>query len=111
MSKIRSKSRSQHRDTLCDCDEGALHGTVCAVSTNIWFWVAFHVGVFVALAVDLISFKRRDRELSMRAATLRSLIWVILSLAFNVLIWQSQRRRGRSRFSDRLRHRILVERR
>jgi tellurite resistance protein TerC len=57
------------------------------VSTNIWFWVAFHVGVFIALAVDLISFKRRDRELSMRAATLRSVIWVALSLAFNLLVW------------------------
>jgi tellurite resistance protein TerC len=68
----------------------ALHGTVCAVSTSIWFWVAFHLGVFVALAVDLISFKRRDRELSMRAAVQRSLIWVALSLAFNVLVWQSK---------------------
>ena len=65
------------------------HGTVCAVSTNIWFWVAFHVGVFIALAFDLISFKRRDRELSMRAAVFRSLVWVVLSLAFNVLVWKS----------------------
>ena len=68
----------------------ARHGTVCAVSTNIWFWVAFHVGVFAALAVDLISFKRRDRELSMRAAAQRSLIWVLLSLAFNYLVWKSK---------------------
>jgi tellurite resistance protein TerC len=45
------------------------------------------VGVFIALAVDLISFKRRARELSMRAATLRTLIWVTLSLAFNFLVW------------------------
>src|SRR5205809_6707721 len=67
-----------------------LHGTVCAVSTSIWFWVAFHVGVFLALAVDLISFNRRARELSMRAAALRSLIWVASSLAFNVVIWQSR---------------------
>jgi tellurite resistance protein TerC len=66
------------------------HGTVCAVSTNIWFWVAFHVGVFIALAVDLISFKRRDRELSMRAAIQRSLIWVALSLCFNYLVWKSK---------------------
>jgi tellurite resistance protein TerC len=65
-------------------------GTVCAVSTNIWFWVAFHLGVFIALAVDLVSFKRRDCELSMRAAVRRSLIWVILSLAFNVLVWKSK---------------------
>ena len=60
------------------------------MSTSIGFWVAFHVGVFLALAIDLISFKRRDRELSMRAATLRSLIWVALSLAFNVLVWKSK---------------------
>jgi tellurite resistance protein TerC len=52
--------------------------------------VAFHVGVFIALAIDLISFKRRDRELSTRAAILRSLIWVALSLAFNVLVWKSK---------------------
>lgn len=58
------------------------------MSTNIWFWVAFHVGVFIALAVDLISFKRRDRELSMRAAVRRSLIWVVLSLGFNFLVWK-----------------------
>ena len=58
------------------------------MSTSIWFWIAFHVGVFIALAVDLISFKRRDRELSMRAALLRSLLWVVVSLAFNVLVWK-----------------------
>jgi tellurite resistance protein TerC len=50
--------------------------------------VAFHVGVFIALAVDLTTFKRRDRELSMRAAVQRSLIWVVLSLAFNFLVWK-----------------------
>ena len=66
------------------------NGTVCAVSTNIWFWAAFHVGVFIALAVDLTTFKRRDRELSMRAALRRSFIWIALSLAFNVLVWKSK---------------------
>jgi len=69
---------------------GDEHGTVCAVSTNIWFWVAFHVGVFLALAVDLTTFKRRDRELSMAAAARRSLIWVTLSLAFNLFVWKSK---------------------
>lgn len=57
------------------------------VSTSIWFWIAFHVGVFLALAVDLISFRRRDRELSMRAAAVRSAVWIGLSLAFNVVVW------------------------
>jgi tellurite resistance protein TerC len=50
--------------------------------------VAFHAGVFIALAIDLLSFKRRDRELSMRAAIQRSFIWVVLSLAFNILVWK-----------------------
>jgi len=52
--------------------------------------VAFHVGVFFALAVDLISFKRRARELSMRAAIQRSLLWIVLSLAFNLLVYKSK---------------------
>jgi tellurite resistance protein TerC len=58
------------------------------VSTSIWFWIAFHIGVFLALIVDLAQFKRRDRALSMRAAAHRSIIWVVLSLLFNLLVWK-----------------------
>ncbi|MEY2485854.1 MAG: tellurite resistance protein TerC [Verrucomicrobiota bacterium] len=57
------------------------------MSTSIWFWVAFHVGVLLALVIDLAQFKRRDRELSMRAAARRSLLWVFLSLGFNAIVW------------------------
>lgn len=56
------------------------------MSTNIWFWIAFHVGVFIALIIDLVQFKHRGRELSMKAAAQRSLLWVALSLAFNILV-------------------------
>ena len=58
------------------------------MATSIWFWIIFNAGVFVALIVDLVSFKRRDRELSMRAAARRSVIWIVLSLLFNVLVWK-----------------------
>jgi tellurite resistance protein TerC len=58
------------------------------VTTSIWFWIAFHIGVFIALIIDLVSFKLRDRELSMRAAARRSLIWILLSLLFNLLVWK-----------------------
>jgi tellurite resistance protein TerC len=54
--------------------------------TSIWFWIAFHVGVFIAIAVDLASFKRRHRALSMRAAALRSLLWVLLSFGFSLIV-------------------------
>jgi len=66
----------------------AARETLRAVATSIWFWVAFHAGVFVALALDLSTFKRRDRELSMRAASIRSGIWILLSLAFNLVVWK-----------------------
>src|ERR1700737_1588304 len=60
------------------------------VHTSIWFWIAFHLCVFIALALDLASFKRRARALSMRAASQRVAIWVLLSLGFNAIIWEWQ---------------------
>jgi tellurite resistance protein TerC len=64
------------------------HETLPAVTTSIWFWIAFHIGVFIAIAIDLITFKRRDRELSMRAAARRTVLWVLVSLGFNALVWR-----------------------
>lgn len=58
------------------------------MATSIWFWIAFHAGVFIAVTVDLAQFKRRDRALSMRAAARRSVIWIVLSLLFNLLVWK-----------------------
>ena len=58
------------------------------MTTSIWFWVAFHIGVFIAIVVDLAQFKLRDRELSLRAAARRSAIWIILSLLFNLIVWK-----------------------
>jgi tellurite resistance protein TerC len=64
------------------------HETVPRVTTSIWFWVAFHLGVFVAIGIDLFTFRRRGRDLSMRAAARRSLLWVAVSLAFNAVVWR-----------------------
>ena len=58
------------------------------MTTSIWFWVAFHVGVFVAIGIDLFTFRVRGRELSMAAAGRRSLLWVVVSLAFNAVVWR-----------------------
>ena len=58
------------------------------MTTSIWFWVAFHVGVFVAIGIDLFTFRLRGRELSMAAAARRSLVWVIVSLCFNAVVWR-----------------------
>ncbi|MFL6530796.1 MAG: TerC family protein [Chthoniobacterales bacterium] len=54
----------------------------------LWFWIAFHLGVFAVLAVDLIGFNRREHVVGIREAAIWSVIWVLLSLAFNLLVWQ-----------------------
>ena len=65
-----------------------MHENLPRVTTSIWFWVAFHIGVFVAIGIDLLTFRRRGRELSMGAAARRSLVWVVISLAFNGIVWR-----------------------
>ncbi len=62
------------------------HGTLAAVP--LWFWIAFHIGVFVVLAIDLVGFNRREHIISIKEATIWSVVWVLLSLAFNLLVWQ-----------------------
>jgi tellurite resistance protein TerC len=54
--------------------------------TSIWFWIAFHIGLLAALAIDLMNFRRRTRDISMRGAIVRSGIWVVLSLGFNWIV-------------------------
>src|SRR5438309_8519070 len=58
------------------------------MTTSIWFWIAFHIGVFIAIGIDLFASKRRGWELSMRAAFQRTVIWVLVSLAFNAVVWR-----------------------
>ncbi len=56
------------------------------MSVSIWFWVAFHFIVLVALAVDLFSDRGQDR-ISLSSAARRSLLWIALSLSFNAFVW------------------------
>ena len=53
-----------------------------------WFWVAFHGGVLVVLAIDLFGFKRKAHVVTIEEATIWSVVWVVLSLGFNLLVWK-----------------------
>jgi len=54
----------------------------------VWFWIAFHIGVFVVLAIDLVGFNRKAHVVTIREATIWSAVWVLLSLSFNLLVWR-----------------------
>ena len=69
--------------------QGVQRGTLRAV-TSIWFWIAFHIGVFIVLAIDLVGFNRKAHVVSMREATIWSSVWVALSLGFNLLVWHTR---------------------
>lgn len=54
----------------------------------LWFWIAFHLGVFVVLAIDLVGFNRKAHVIGIREASIWSAVWVLLSLSFNLLVWR-----------------------
>src|SRR5216110_388963 len=66
--------------------DGFLRKTIAGAP--LWVWIVFHIGVFLAIGIDLFASKRRGRELSIRAALRRTVIWVLVSLAFNALVWR-----------------------
>ena len=52
------------------------------VELTVWFWIAFNAFVLLMLALDLGVFHRNAHEVSLREATLWSVVWVVLALVF-----------------------------
>src|SRR5262252_2982688 len=50
-------------------------------------WIGFTTFVLLALFLDLGLFRRRSRAVSVREATLASVIWICLALVFNVGVY------------------------
>jgi tellurite resistance protein TerC len=50
-------------------------------------WVIFWVIVVGMLALDLWVFNRKAHEIKLREAAIWSVVWIALSLAFNVYVW------------------------
>ena len=54
------KSHGQARNLRLLC--ASVHESLPAVTTSIWFWIAFHIGVFIAIGIDLFTFHQRGRN-------------------------------------------------
>ena len=48
---------------------------------SIWLWVSFNLFVLALLALDLGVFHRKAHAVSVREATIWSVIWISLSMA------------------------------
>lgn len=51
---------------------------------SIWAWVGFHAVVFFVLALDLGVFHRSAHAVSIREAAIWTVVWITLSLLFNL---------------------------
>ena len=55
--------------------------------TSLWLWAGFNLFILAMLALDLGVFHRKSHEVSIREATIWSLVWVTLALVFNAGLW------------------------
>lgn len=53
----------------------------------IWAWGVFLLVVIAMLMFDLGVFHRKAHVLSMREATIWSIVWVVVALVFNAIVW------------------------
>jgi len=57
------------------------------MNTDIRFWILFNVFVMLMLAFDLGIVNRKSHVMSVKAALAWTLVWVLLALIFNVIIY------------------------
>ena len=54
---------------------------------SIWLWVGFNIFVLILLALDLGVFHRKSHAVSTKEAAIWSVVWITISLLFNVGIY------------------------
>ncbi len=53
----------------------------------IWWWIGFNLFIFAMLAIDLGLFHKKDHEISIKESLVWSVVWVLVALAFNAVIF------------------------
>lgn len=57
------------------------------MGVSLYFWIGFHLFIFIMLAFDLGIFNKRPHKIAVREALLWSAIWIMLALIFNVFVY------------------------
>jgi tellurite resistance protein TerC len=54
---------------------------------TVWLWIGFNLFVLLMLALDLGVFHRKAHVVSIREATMWSLVWIALAMVFNLVLY------------------------
>ena len=57
------------------------------MGTSIYFWIGFHLFVFIMLALDLGVFHKHSHKVPVKEAIIWSCIWITLALLFDLFIY------------------------
>jgi tellurite resistance protein TerC len=57
------------------------------MGTNIYFWIGFHVFIFMMLALDLGVFNKHAHKIQVKEAIKMSCVWIALALLFALFIY------------------------
>jgi tellurite resistance protein TerC len=57
------------------------------MGVSLYFWIGFHLFIFIMLALDLGIFNKRSHKIAVREALLWSAIWILLAMIFNVFVY------------------------
>ena len=57
------------------------------MTANIYFWIGFHIFIFLMLALDLGVFHKKTHKVPVKEAMIWSLVWISLALLFNLFVY------------------------
>jgi tellurite resistance protein TerC len=57
------------------------------LSGTIWLWIGFNISVLAMLALDLGVFHRKAHTVSIKEASIWSIVWITLAMAFNAGVY------------------------
>ncbi|HUV01761.1 MAG TPA: TerC family protein [Bacteroidales bacterium] len=57
------------------------------MTANIYFWIGFHIFIFLMLGLDLGVFHKKTHKVPIKEAVVWFAVWVILALLFNLFVF------------------------
>ncbi len=57
------------------------------MEVSIYFWIGFHVLIFMILALDLGIFNRKEHKIPLKEALLWSMTWILLAMLFGLFVF------------------------